>query len=147
MLSEDIENRGVRLPWSGCLIWTHAASKAGYGQVRINKTARYVHRIAWEKRFGPIPNGMQICHHCDTPACYNTDHLFVGSMQDNMDDKCRKGRQVGCSIGEKRAAKLTADQVRAIRKDKRAGRVIAEQYRLSESNVSAIRNLVTWRDV
>ena len=51
------------------------------------------HRAAWLAFRGDIPRGMKVCHHCDTPACVNPDHLFLGSQKDNMDAMCAKGRR------------------------------------------------------
>lgn len=56
----------------------------GYGKV---------HRYIWEQTKGPIPEGMLVCHSCDNPRCINVYHLFLGTSQDNMDDKVKKGRQ------------------------------------------------------
>ena len=55
-----------------------------------------LHRIAWEAHNAePIPEGMLVMHTCDNPACFNPAHLVLGTDQDNMDDKCRKGRHRG----------------------------------------------------
>lgn len=36
---------------------------------------------------------MHICHKCDNRWCVNPDHLFVGTAQDNINDKINKNRQ------------------------------------------------------
>jgi hypothetical protein len=41
---------------------------------------------------GPVPAGLFVLHHCDNRLCYNVDHLFLGTMQDNTDDMIAKGR-------------------------------------------------------
>ena len=50
--------------------------------------------------------------------------------------------------GEKNSqAKLTAKQVRAIRKDTRPCKVVGDDYGLSQAQVSRIRRRVHWKDV
>jgi hypothetical protein len=65
----------------------------GYGQFR-GPTGRVVttHRFSYEHFKGPIPDGMLICHHCDTPQCVNPEHLFTGSSTENARDMVAKGR-------------------------------------------------------
>lgn len=50
------------------------------------------HRIAWEMTHGTIPMGLYVLHRCDTPACVNPEHLFLGDQTVNMQDAKRKGR-------------------------------------------------------
>lgn len=52
-------------------------------------------RYVWEQANGPIPHGLHVCHHCDTPRCIRLSHLFLGTPLENMQDKMRKGRWKG----------------------------------------------------
>lgn len=57
-----------------------------------------LHVLTWIDAHGPIPwsptdkRRMSVCHHCDTPACYEIEHLFLGTQADNMADMVAKGR-------------------------------------------------------
>jgi hypothetical protein len=48
---------------------------------------------------------MCVCHRCDNPPCVRPDHLFLGTVQENNEDRERKGRgyrpprQVQCKRG------------------------------------------------
>jgi len=82
------------------------------------------HRLSWELTNGP-PGDKYVCHKCDNPRCVNPDHLFLGTHQDNMDDMVAKGRRFAVSTSgagpSNGAAKLTADEVRSIRRMYAAG--------------------------
>jgi hypothetical protein len=54
----------------------------GYGRQKAFTSMR----IVWALVHGPIPPHMVICHQCDNPPCCNPDHLFIGTIQDNMTD-------------------------------------------------------------
>jgi hypothetical protein len=77
---------------TGCWLWTGAVGDFGHGQITISYKRYKVHRLAWEEEYGPIPEGMQVCHHCDVPACCNPRHLFLGTQLDNIRDCMNKGR-------------------------------------------------------
>ncbi len=109
------------VPWSGCWIWTAAADRKGYGQVRIGGRAGgivYAHRLSWEARHGPIPKGQDglcVLHRCDVPSCINPDHLFIGTNANNVADRDAKGRG-NAPCGEANGnARLTDAEVVEIR--------------------------------
>jgi hypothetical protein len=77
----------------GCWLWTGALNDAGYGRIRLGKTRTRAHRVAWIVTYGPIPDGLFVCHKCDQPLCCRPDHLWLGSHADNMADCYAKGRQ------------------------------------------------------
>ena len=53
---------------------------------------RWHSRRSWLIHFGPIPDHLQVHHHCDNGTCVNPDHLWLGTQKDNIQDACRKGR-------------------------------------------------------
>lgn len=121
----------------------------------------YAHRQAWETANGPIPDGMQVLHHCDVPLCIEPTHLFLGTQADNMADAKRKGRlapgdatrHLGAENGR---AKLTPEQVAEIRSTVRPNpsgvrggnmniKKAAERYRVSRPVIKAILAGEAWR--
>ncbi|MGC7464261.1 HNH endonuclease [Xanthomonas citri pv. citri] len=102
------------------------------------------HRIAWQQAFGPIPEGLQVCHRCDTPACCNPAHLFLGTAMANMRDKYSKGREAHTRGHGHGPTKLTEDQVRTIRADARGPYAVARAYGVSPRCIYDIRSGKNW---
>ena len=71
----------------GPLLWGGAADEQGYGFISVKNKLHRVTRIVWEIVYGPIPEGMQINHLCDTPPCILPWHLYLGTHIDNMQDR------------------------------------------------------------
>lgn len=80
----------------GCWIWQGCKNNKGYGMVSRRGrgfSPQLAHRYMYEQHVGPIPDGMHLLHRCDTPACVNPTHMFIGTRSDNMRDMVAKGRQ------------------------------------------------------
>jgi len=76
-----------------CWEWPGNRDAKGYGYV-FGKQLRRTHRVMYELMYGPIPEGMLVCHRCDNPSCMNPSHLFLGTSADNNRDCVAKGRHI-----------------------------------------------------
>lgn len=129
---------------SGCWLWVGGVTTSGYGTCSMHGQ-KVAHRVSWVIHNGVIPNGMNVLHRCDTPACVNPAHLFLGTHQDNMADLRQKGRAYGAKGEANYGAVITEDQALSILNDPRSGPELARQYGISQESVSNIRNGKTWR--
>ena len=79
-----------------CWKWHGSKSPGGYGQIREGGRGSALlraPRYSWAIHIGPIPEGLCVCHKCDNPECTRPDHLFLGTLGDNMRDCYAKGRK------------------------------------------------------
>lgn len=133
--------------WGGtrCHEWSGHIMQNGYGQISRNKKTSYAHRVSWELKNGPIKNGLYVLHRCDNRKCVNPDHLFLGTFHENMDDMVAKKRQ---AAGMKCFhAKITDDDVRAIRASNLKQQELAEIYGIQQPTISMIKSSKIWRFV
>lgn len=105
------------------------------------------HRAAWIAEFGEIPSGQYVLHKCDNPRCCNPAHLFLGTLQDNNEDRKNKGRNVLFSGELNGNAKLSEDTVRAIRESSLSSRKLAVQLGVSHTIVLYARRRDSWKTV
>lgn len=74
-------------PLTGCLIWSGASDKLGYGRIHSRQTSFLVHRVSYERHRGSIPAGLELDHLCRNPSCVNPDHLEAVTHRVN----CQRG--------------------------------------------------------
>src|SRR5690606_21185999 len=83
------------VPEAGCWIWLGEMASGGYGRIYVDRGRREAaHRVFYREMVGEIPDGMCVCHKCDTRCCVNPSHLFIGSLRDNAIDMSKKGRSM-----------------------------------------------------
>ena len=84
LLSHNAEARFLgRLKREGdCLIY-QAGQRGLYVDISVDGRRRGVHRYAWERVNGPIPEGMQIDHICHNTRCVEISHLRLALPHQN----------------------------------------------------------------
>ena len=139
---------------NGCWIWQGGKTNFGYGTIGIgNNKTELVHRLAYKFWDGEVSSDLFVCHHCDQPLCVNPNHLFLGTNQDNIDDKMYKGRAyTGVHKGELNVrSSLTDKQVKELKYDlfKRNMKQVdlCEKFGVSRDVVSSIFRGRTWTHI
>jgi len=140
----------------GCWGWSGSKLKTGYTKLSCKGKKLLGHRFSYELYNEPIKNGNIICHHCDNPVCTRPDHLFQGTLSDNMQDcifknrfnyepneKILRGEQI---VG----SKLKDYQVVDIKKMIENGAKqtdIARMFGVARKTISAISTGQNWRHI
>ncbi len=131
-----------------CWLWLGSPGDDGYGQFKNEGRTVRAHRFAYMDQVGEIPEGLLVCHSCDTPLCCNPAHLFLGTAQDNEDDKVKKKRQAkGIEHGR---SKMTPTTVKNLRRRRAAGasyRTLAKEFGIDHTTVAQIVRGETWAHV
>jgi hypothetical protein len=126
----DARDCGYATP---CWVWLRACDSHGYGSLWDKGRCLKAHRALYERHVGPVPDGLDLDHLCRNPPCVNPDHLEVVTRAENT----RRGQ----------AARLTAEDVRAIRASIETQVVLAAHYGVAQPTISKILRGETWIDV
>lgn len=125
---------------SDCILTDWPLNSWGYGR----KGGKAAHRVAFQKATGIDPIGLCVCHSCDTPACINPEHLWLGTNADNVADKMAKGRHSGPKGERSNTAILREWQAQEILTDTRSYTAIAKEYGVTISAISDLKNGRSW---
>lgn len=118
----------------GCWLWIASTSHNGYGFFKFHNRQLKAHRFIYEWTIGVIPEGLHVLHRCDTPACVNPAHLFLGTHRDNMRDMHEKGR---AASGDRNGTRLHPDRV--ARGDRNGQRLHPERTARGDRHPFALR--------
>ncbi len=132
---------------NGCHICTsHCVDTEGYVICMRNKKRRPIYRHIYRLYKGAPRKGMVIRHTCDNRRCINPEHLILGTHQDNVKDRVKRGRSAnGIRNGR---AKMVPKEVLKVYRDKKSSRKeLAEKYGVDKQVIRKIQLGITWRAV
>jgi hypothetical protein len=102
-----------------CWPWTGPCSGSRHGMLSLRGRTMQAHRVAYEDRVGPIPEGLCVCHRCNNPRCCNPSHLYLATIAQNTRDAARDGL---LQRGESRwNARMTREIVLNVRRLRETG--------------------------
>ncbi len=165
-LPRRVANRLAVDAATGCWNWTSPNSLVGRGRGYVSVEGRPMlhHRAVWTLLRGAIPVGKYLCHHCDNPRCANPAHLYIGDSKTNVADMFARGRhwtqceperakRVGAESGKQNdwakgasnpKAKLTPEQVEAIKGETGTSYAIAKRYGVNATTIQRIKKGELW---
>lgn len=147
-IRERFEEKYIPEPNSGCFLWLGTTNKDhAYGRIRGDKSRKMLlaHRVAWELYCGPIPDDLKVLHKCDNPPCVNPDHLFLGTIPDNVADCVSKNRQRGAPGIKNAKSKLSEDQAIEIKSSTHSLNSLARAFGVTKQTVWGIKHGRIWR--
>lgn len=137
-------------PTDKCLEWAGAKDSSGHGVVKYQGKYWGTHRLSYLLNCGEL-EALWVLHKCNTPACINPRHLYLGTGKQNAADR-QHSRGKYQPSGEACAwSKLTESDVLTIRwwwkylSPKMT--IIAENFQVSKGAISEIVYGKTWKHV
>lgn len=156
------KNKISRIFWSKvdikskdeCWNWLRCVNGWGYGVACLNDGKGGImlsHKLAYILTKGDIPDGLQVQHLCNNPACCNPQHLELGTNSKNMKYMVEQGRSC---VGEfNPRSKLKEEDVREIHrlyKGKGLGPKYSDIAAMFKISIRGVRNILcgdTWKYV
>lgn len=133
-----------------CMMWPWACDKDGYGLVSTRAYGDMVyvkaHRLSFYLVHGHWPEPCAL-HTCDTPGCFNPDHIYEGDSIKNHEDMVSRGRS---TYGERHPGAILTDKlVIQMRKEYAVGKktcgMLAEHYGVGRAAAQLAISGKTWK--
>lgn len=136
--------------WHGTLKRDRKGDRFAYGSFMIERRLYLAHRLSFYAYKGfDLRSPLCVCHKCDRPLCINPEHLFAGTVLENIQDMVAKGRNRGVDPEKTHTAKLNFEKAREIRRLHSAGRSAKELsalYPVGKSTIDKIISGIIWKE-
>jgi hypothetical protein len=90
-------------------------------------------------------------HRCDTPACINPEHLFLGTAKDNTADMIKKGRNRPPYGNHNARSKLSIEIAQQIRRAYASGGTsyfkLSQLYGVTPTAIQQVVRNLTWKSL
>ena len=136
----------IASPPEECVIWPFNDDGHGYGRVSYKGLVQKAHRVSLLLSAGEPPTPSHQAAHapiiCHNRACVNPRHLRWATPQENAADR---NADSTVARGERQGhAKLTAEDVLAIRRADETQEVLASRYEVDRATISAAQRRRNW---
>ncbi len=129
---------------SDCIIYKGFLDEKGYGRID-GRQSYFSHRLAYHLANGVSPRGKLVCHRCDNPSCINPDHLYLGTYQDNANDKVERDRCAKLSGENNPTSSITDAYAQLILEDQGTSREICTKFGVTYNTVYNIKSGRKWQ--
>lgn len=129
-------------PTTKCWEWQLTKHSSGHGVWRWNGKYQTAHRVSL-MILGVELGDLQVNHHCDNAGCVNPEHLYLGTQQQNMQDRSQRSRTARGTQANK--SKLTEQAIREIRNDTTSTLAsLGRKYGVTYHSIRKIKQKESW---
>ena len=140
-------------PTDPCILSKYVPNSEGYVSLTFtsNNKRKSIkeHRLVYVRANKLLLSDIKdkvVLHKCDTRNCVNPNHLLLGTVRDNNEDKLLKGRNIGFAKGNTYQrlgsgnTRLTLEQVEEIKTMRGTQAEIGRKFGITQAQVSNIVN-------
>ncbi len=143
-----IINFAIKYDGNDCLDWPFGKCGRGYGRHHVDGKPVPASRYICQLRHGPPSHvGLDAAHSCGNGhlGCVNPKHLRWATKKENASDKVLHGTKIEGELHA--AAKLTRDDIIAIRSSNLTQWELAHKYGVHQATINRIKLRKSWEHV
>lgn len=153
MTLDDLKNRSDEV--GACWLWNQATSKAGYPIMKVRGCGcQLVRRISAMLAGHELKPRQPVITTCEEQLCVNPKHcqpstptaVGLRAAEQGAFSQPARGAKIAAARRSSGSAKLTLEQVLAIRASTETERVLAAEYGVNRSVIGGIRRGDRWKD-